>query len=317
MAAQAKGKVTGGQKYTIPGWFKLSFLDIKDDVRAAKKANHHILLFFHLDECPYCARVLDENFRRGKSKTFMQKHFDAIAINVRGSSNVSWIDDSSMSERQLTSKIGVYATPTLVFLDGSGKVVLRMNGYRTPQDFHYVLQYVHKREYKRQDFLSYLKKQQKKPVYRFTSHPQLVSVKNLKHINKPVAVLFENSDCTGCAEFHRKVLNHPAVLKQLKKFVFVRYNSYSSNPIFDTNGKRTTPRQWVKQLKLNHIPAMILFHKGEEIIRIDGRVYHYHMSERLRYVSHGLYEKYTTFGLYQKVRRKELMRTGKTIDYSE
>ena len=247
----------------------------------------------------------------------MQKHFDVIAINVRGGDNVSWIDGSSMSERRLSSKIGIYATPTLVFLDGSGKVVFRMNGYRPPQDFHHVLRYVHNREYQRQDFLGYLKKQQKKTVYRFASHPQLVSVKNLKRINKPVAVLFENRDCTGCSELHRKVLNHPEVLKQLKKFVFVRFDSYSDAAIVDVNGKRTTPRQWVKQLKLNHIPGIILFHDGEEVIRIDGRVYHYHMSERLRYVSHGFYEKYTTFGLYQKVRRKELLRSGKTIDYSE
>ena len=317
MAAQASGKVTGGQKYDIPDWFKLSFLDIKDDVRVAKKANHHTLLFFHLDECPYCARLLDENFRYGENKVFIQKHFDAIAINIRGRRNVNWLDGSSLDERQLTAKIGIYATPTLVFLDGSGKVVFRMNGYRTVQAFRHVLHYVHDQEYKRQDILSYIKKHDQKIVYRFAKHRYLVTKKNLKKIKKPLAVLFENKGCTGCAEFHQKVLNHPEVLEQLKKFVFVRFDSYSNATIVDVNGKRTTPRQWVKQLKLNHIPGMILFHNGEERVRIDGRVYKYHMRERLRYVGGLYYKKYTTLGLYNRMRRKELIRQGKGIDYSE
>jgi len=35
-SAAAPGKMTGGQKYDMPDWFKMSFLDLNDDLKEAK-----------------------------------------------------------------------------------------------------------------------------------------------------------------------------------------------------------------------------------------------------------------------------------------
>ena len=56
------GQLTGGVKYEIPGWFKESFLELADDVEEAAAENKHVLLYFHLDECPYCAKMLEDGF---------------------------------------------------------------------------------------------------------------------------------------------------------------------------------------------------------------------------------------------------------------
>ena len=52
-AQTAAGKLTGGIVYSLPDWFKPSFLDLREDVEEARKANRHVMLFLHLDECPY------------------------------------------------------------------------------------------------------------------------------------------------------------------------------------------------------------------------------------------------------------------------
>jgi thioredoxin-related protein len=53
-SAAESGRLTGGIRYEIPAWFKTSFLDLAEDAAEAAEADKHVLLFMHLDECPYC-----------------------------------------------------------------------------------------------------------------------------------------------------------------------------------------------------------------------------------------------------------------------
>jgi len=81
LAAAERGKITGGVAHEAPGWFKESFLDIADDVDEATEAGKHVLLFFQLNDCPYCDRMLEEAFESEPLTSYIQQHFDAIAIN--------------------------------------------------------------------------------------------------------------------------------------------------------------------------------------------------------------------------------------------
>ena len=60
--ADTRGKITGGKLHPPPDWFKDSFLEIADDVDDASEAGKHVLLFFELNGCPYCDRMLSESF---------------------------------------------------------------------------------------------------------------------------------------------------------------------------------------------------------------------------------------------------------------
>ena len=57
-----RGEITGGAAHTAPTWFKESFLEIQDDVDEATEEGRHIMLFFQLNGCPYCDRMLTESF---------------------------------------------------------------------------------------------------------------------------------------------------------------------------------------------------------------------------------------------------------------
>ena len=311
------GRITGGQAYTIPAWFKLTFLDFRRDIKEAKKRNRHILIFLHLDACPYCARMLKENFQQGDIRKFMEKNFDAIAINIRGDREVVWIDNANYSEQTLSQKLGIYATPTILFLSPTGKIVFRLDGYRKPRALRYVLDYVHERQYRHQTLASYIEKQGNRGIYTFRKHRYFKQIRNLKNYKKPLAVIFEDRHCADCAEFHARVLNHPAVLKELGKFLVVRLDAYSNKTMTDIDGKPTTPRAWVKKLGLTYRPAVILFNEGGEIMRIDGRLYHFHFKEGLRYVSGQHYMDYPSYRQYSKKRRESLLRQGINIDLSE
>ena len=150
-AAQAAGQASDPEKpvrgvaYTLPPWFKSSFLDFRHDVAEARTQGRHVMVFIHLDNCPYCARLLEENFVSGENYEIMRKHFDVIAVNVRGSLEVTWTDGTAYTERTLARHLGVKGTPTLIFLGEDGRKVAQLNGYQNPDTLHSTLEFVRRK----------------------------------------------------------------------------------------------------------------------------------------------------------------------------
>jgi thioredoxin-related protein len=294
----------------------MSFLDMKDDLKEANANQRQIMLFLHLEECPYCARMLNENFREGESKEFIERHFDVIGIDIRGGRSVDWFDGQQYSELALARMLKTYATPTIIFLDPEGKTALRLDGFRKRQSFRQALDYVQQKAYRQESLVSFIAKQQKES-YRLRAEPMFRELADFKNYRKPLAVMFEDKDCGDCGEFHDKVLKHPEVLPELSHFTVVRLDAYSDQPITDIDGKRTTPKRWVEQLGLTYRPGIVLFNEGKEQARVDGMLYHFHFKELLHYVSGGYYKKYGSFSQYNAVRRPELLQQGIDIDYAQ
>lgn len=111
------------------------------------------MIFLHLDDCPYCARLLKENFVSGDNHDFMREHFDVFAINVRGSLDVQWIDGVTYTEKGLVGHLKIRGTPSIIFLDPDAKIVLRIGGYRDPRALRAALDYVQTRSYRSRPFV--------------------------------------------------------------------------------------------------------------------------------------------------------------------
>lgn len=311
------GTLKGGVAYSLPQWFKPSFLDFPQDVAEARKQGRQVMVFLHLDDCPYCARMLEESFASGDNRDFMERNFDVIAVNVRGSLEVRWIDGVTYTERGLARHLKVFGTPTIVFLDHDAKIVLQLSGYRDPRALRAALDYAQSKSYHSLTFADYLATREKPAIYAFRAHPQFSSERNFGGYRKPLAVLFEDEQCAECARFHETTLNRPEVVEEMKKFLFVRLDARSDQPIVDLAGNRTTPAQWMKALDLSYRPSVALFNEGREIFRADGRLYHFHFKEALRYVSGGHYRRYENVTQYNAARRVELLKQGIGIDYAE
>jgi thioredoxin-related protein len=147
-AAEDPGTLKGGVAYTLPHWFKPSFLDFRQDVAEARKQGRYVMVFLHLEGCPYCARMLEENFVSGDNHDFMRKHFEVIAVNVRGSLEATWTDGAAHNESTLARSLGVIGTPTIVFLGEDGRKVIQLNGYQDPRTFRGALEFVQSKRYR-------------------------------------------------------------------------------------------------------------------------------------------------------------------------
>lgn len=315
-AESIPGKITGGQRYDLPAWFKVSFLDIKADLKEASANGRQLMIFFHLDDCPYCSRTLDENFREGDTREFTEKHFDVVALNIRGNRSVEWIDGKTYPEMSLMQMFKVYATPAILFIDPEGHIALRLDGFRKRQTLRHALEYVQQKAYRHESLANFIARQ-KQETYPLRAEPMFQAVSNFKNYRKPLAVIFEDKRCADCDEFHDKVLRHPEVAPELAKYLVVRLDADSEQPITDIQGRQTTPKRWAEQLKLNYRPGVVLFNEGGEKARIDGMFYHFHFKEMFRYISGRHYKQYDSFSKYNAARRPELLEQGIHIDYAE
>lgn len=314
----AKGKVLGGKQSVHPDWFKESFLEIAADVEEAAEQGKHVMLFMHLNGCPYCFKMVEENFKNAPYTDFIQNNFDVIALNIRGDREVALNDEVSVTEKELAARFKVKYTPTIVFLNQDNKIVARTNGYRSVADFKLVLNYVQEKAYQNTSLAQYLNTK-KSQNYKFRDHPQITVQNNLQSVaDKPLAVIFEDKGCVDCDALHDKHLASPEVREILKNFTLVRLDALSEETMTDVDGNKTTAKAYAEKLGLTYRPAIVLFDKNREIIRIQSMLYSYQFTETLRYVGERHYEKYPeSFYDYLGERSAAITESGKDVHLSD
>src|SRR6185503_11803606 len=302
-----------------PAWFGDSLLELRDDVTEAARQGKRVMLYFGQDGCPYCKQLMEVNFRQASIAAKAQKNLVALAINIWGDREVIWTDGESVSEKRLAAKLKVQFTPTLLFLDEQGGVALRMNGYYPPHEFDAALDYVAGRMEKKVAFADYLKSKPRPPA-RATLNPQgffLSAPYDLRRSpgGKPLAVLFETTQCAQCDELHAVAFKRQEVLHQIARFDVVRFSLSEHEQVMSPDGKSMPAAAWAKTLGVGYVPAMVLFDAhGREAFRTEAYLRPFHLAGALDYVSSGAYTREPSFQRFLQTRSDAMRSRGERVD---
>jgi len=314
----SQGKFTGGSDHSMPEWFKESFMDMNEDVEEAKESDKHVMLFMTLKFCPYCTKMLNNNFIEGaKLQPYIKDNFDVIGIDIKGSKEIAVNEDLTLTEKEYAKHLNVQYTPTILFLNQSNEIVVRINGYRSSENFKYILDFVKNKEYKNMNLTQYIEKVKNKTFYTLQDNTMFQEINDLSKIDGPLAVIFEDGSCTQCDYLHNNTLKNKDVLNEMNKFIIVRLDASSSSKIVTPNGIVTTPEKWAQDLVLDYRPGILLFNNKKERARIDALLYSFHFKELFRFVSTEQYKIYKSFLDYLRVRQSELLQQGIDIDISD
>lgn len=202
LQAETRGQLTGGVLHDPPGWFKDSFLEIADDVDEAADDGKHLILFFQTKGCPYCAKMLDESFEPEHMASYIQEHFDVISLSTGGFRDVAFNEEISVTEMELADHLNVRATPAVIFLNADNEQIARVNGYRSPERFKTILEYIEEKAYLKQTLQAYLEDNLAKNLYTLRDNRHFQSVSDLSAVKGPMMVIFEDSACNDCDKFH-------------------------------------------------------------------------------------------------------------------
>jgi thioredoxin-related protein len=305
----------------IPPWFKETFLDFREDIRETAAEGKRLLVYFGQDGCPYCQRLMRVNFGQKDIVEKTRRHFSAVAINIWGDREVTWIDGKTQSEKTFAATLKVQFTPTLLFLDEKGNVVLRVNGYYPPHKFHVALDYVSGRNEGKISAADYFRRQLREPAsgilndQPFLLKPPLDLAAQRKRSGKSLAVLFEQKHCAACDELHRQGFADPAVRNLIGKLDFAQVELFGSERLVTPEGRTLSAAQWGQQLKLAYTPSIVFFDAaGKEVFRIDAYLRPFHLASSLDYVASKAYVKQPSFQRFIQARAEKIREAGGAIE---
>ncbi|MCW8830000.1 MAG: thioredoxin fold domain-containing protein [Gammaproteobacteria bacterium] len=302
-----------------PDWFKISFLDVYEDIADAADKNKRLMLYFYQDGCPYCKKLLEDNFGQRVIADKTRKYFDVVAINIWGGSEVI-VDENEFTETEFAAALKVQYTPTLLFFNEDNKVVYRANGYYPPEKFHTVLDYVGQKMEAKLSYQDYLAKVDPQPATGklYTDVINIKDPRNLKQAlspEKPLLVMFEQKQCAACDELHNDMLNRSEGKQQLSRFNVALLDMWSEEKIVSPDGKKVKIRDWVKQLDVKYAPSMVYFDaKGKEVFRTDAYLKSFHVQSVMDYVASGAYQRQPNFQVYIGERADALRAQGIEVD---
>ncbi len=310
---KTRGEISGGVTHVAPNWFKESFLEIQDDVDEATETNKHLILFFQLNGCPYCDRMLVESFESEPLTTYLQEHFDTIAINVGGDREIIFNEETTVIEKKLAEILKVRATPAILFLDSENKTVVRVDGYRSPERFEQVLHYVTEKAYQQGPLSEYLDKNLNKDIYTLRDYELFAQLTDLSRVSGPLAIIFEDGSCYDCNEFHDNILSRKEVQAELEAFTLVRLDADSTEEIIDLDGNKTTAKALANKHEIIYRPGILIFDEKMLARRYDSLLFPHHFKEGFRYVAGGYY-KTQDYRSYSESRTEELLAKGVDIN---
>jgi len=304
----------------IPSWFTETFLDFRDDIREAAVHDKRLMVYFGQDGCPYCKRLMQVNFTQKDIVDKTRRHFNAVAINMWGDREVTWIDGTTHSEKTFAAMLNVQFTPTLLFFDEKGRVVLRVNGYYPPNKFRVALDYVSGRNENKITFADYLQRNLGEPSSDALNnqpflmrHPLDLSASGRRR-GKPLAVIFEQRECAACDELHREGFSHPDVRGLLERLDFAQVGLFDSEKLVTPDGRTLTAREWARALRIAYTPSIVFFDdSGREVFRIDAYLRPFHLASSLDYVSSKAYRDQPSFQRYLQARTAKIQEAGGAI----
>ncbi len=297
-----------------PDWFKLSFLNLREDLREAARAGKQgLIVYFGQRRCPYCLKLLEDNFARRDIAAYTRANFDVIPINVRGGEQVTDMRGRRLSEAEFAQREDARFTPSLLFYDSNGREVMRLRGYYPPYQFRAALEFVADQHYLIESFRDYLERggylayelDELLPEPFFMTPPYVLDRRGAA-AERPLVVFFEQGNCHACDVLHAETLTEPRVLELLKQLDTVQLHIWRDTPLITPDGQRLTARQWAEQLELFYTPTLIFYDRhGEEIIRLDSVARFHRLRGVLQYVLEEGYKTHPNYLLWRANRRQD------------
>lgn len=145
-------------------FFEENFGDFQEELETAKnEGKKGVLLFFEMDECPFCHRMKKTVLNRSDVQTYFRKNFKLFNVDVEGDIEVTDFKGNATTQKEMSAKqFRVRATPVFAFFDLEGNMVQRFTGAtNTPEEFLWLGEFVADGHYKSGRFSRYKREKRK------------------------------------------------------------------------------------------------------------------------------------------------------------
>jgi len=132
------------------GDFQAELATAKHEGKAA------IMLFFEMDDCPFCARMKATVLNQADVQDYYRKHFLLFPVDTKGDAPMTDFKGKETKEKDFAFEHRVRATPVIAFFDLDGNLIVRYTGpTKDKDDFLLLGRYVVDGAYKQMPFIKY------------------------------------------------------------------------------------------------------------------------------------------------------------------
>ncbi|MCU7837235.1 MAG: thioredoxin family protein [gamma proteobacterium symbiont of Taylorina sp.] len=139
-------------------FFDSSFGDFSEElINAREQGKKGILIFFEMDDCPFCHWMKKNVLNQPKVQSYFKKNFLIFPLDIEGDVEMTNFHGKIMTQKDFAFKENrVRATPVIAFFDLKGKRLMRYTGKTgSAEEFLLLGQFVVDQEYKNNKFSRY------------------------------------------------------------------------------------------------------------------------------------------------------------------
>ncbi len=145
-------------------FFNESFGDFSEElVNARNEGKKGVLLFFEMDECPFCHYMKGNVLNQPSVQDYYRENFLLFTVDIEGDVEIVDFTGESMSQKDFAfKKHRVRATPVISFFDLNGKRIHRHTGKTSGvEEFMLMGEYVAEGHHKNTSFTRYKRAKKK------------------------------------------------------------------------------------------------------------------------------------------------------------
>jgi len=146
-------------------FFNETWGNFDEELQNARESNKKaILLFFEMDECPFCQYMKENILSQPEVQAYFREHFLNFPVDIEGDVEITDFQGTVMTQKHFATKINrVRATPVFAIFDLEGKRITRFTGRTSgTEEFMLLGQYVVEKKFEKMSFLKYKRTMKKK-----------------------------------------------------------------------------------------------------------------------------------------------------------
>ena len=144
-------------------FFNETWGDLPEELAKAKQQGKKgILIFFEMDECPFCHYMKQNVLNQPKVQEYYRKYFLNFVIDIEGDIEMVNLKGETVKQKDFAKKNRVRATPVIAYYNLDGKMIYRHTGKTSGvEEFMWLGEYIANEVYKKKIRFSRYKRQKR------------------------------------------------------------------------------------------------------------------------------------------------------------
>ena len=132
-------------------FFNETWGNLPEELKKAKDAGKKgLLIFFEMDECPFCHYMKSNVLNQSKVQDLYRKNFLNIVIDIEGDIEMVDFKGKTIKQKDFAKRNRIRATPVIAYYNLDGKMIYRHTGKTSGVDeFMWLGEYIANEVYKK------------------------------------------------------------------------------------------------------------------------------------------------------------------------